>query len=237
MSKKYGVFITSAINSIDNSVYTPEVRFDQTFKTIETVRAHIPNSVICLVESSINGLSNEDKAKLVDKVDYFFDFSKEAMLKQIAENPHKDTAQNLSELVTLIKAFTVIKNKKIFDGCDRILKISGRYWLTDNFDIYKHDQVNKFVFFKKTLSQFPFGLTRASLQYMTRTYSFDISLLESFIDYLKEMLDHMQDTINDKRYIDIEHLFCKFIPKKSIVELGRIGVAGNISKSGALIED
>lgn len=237
MNKKYGVFITSAINSVGQSVYTSEVRFEQTLKTIETVRERIPNSVVCLVESSIIGLNNEEKAKLVDKVDYFFDFSKEAMLKQIAENPHKDTSQNLSELVTLIKAFTIIKNKKIFDGCDRIVKVSGRYWLTENFDIEKHDQSNKFVFFKKTLSQFPFGLTNASLQYMTRTYSFDTMLLDSFISSLKEMLDHMQDTVNDKRYIDIEHLFCKFIPKKSIFELGRIGVSGNISKSGALVED
>lgn len=237
MTNKNGVFITSAINANNDSVFKPQDRFIQTLRTIETVRERVPNSVIFLVDSSVTELDVDMKKQIVDKVDYFVDFSKDATLKQIANQPHKDTLQNFSELITLIKAFSVIKNKKLFDDCDRIFKISGRYYLTENFDISRHNHNNKFVFFKKTLSQFPFVLSKQSLQYMTRTFSFDAALLDTFIGYMKTMLEHMQETSNDKRYIDMEHSFCKFIPQESIVELGRMGVAGLISKTGTPIED
>ena len=43
--KKYGVFITSAINA-KFSVYKPEERLQQTLETIASVRERIPNAVI-----------------------------------------------------------------------------------------------------------------------------------------------------------------------------------------------
>jgi len=47
----------------------------------------------------------------------------------------------------------------------------------------------------------------------------------------------MQDLSNENRYIDIEHLLCKFIPNNKKVEFGKIGVAGNIAPNKSFIED
>ena len=237
---KYGVIISSAINVVVDTVYTAEQRLEQTLKTIASIRAKIPNSVIVLADSSIPGLSESMKKSLSDQVDYLLDFSKDSMLNQIRTIQHKDTLQNLSELIVLNKAFAIIKSKNWFDGCNRIFKMSGRYWLTDNFDIalYQKDNAQgKYVLTKRMLSQFPTELTDQSLQHMLRVYSFDGVLLDDFINRLKTMTIHMQEKINEGRYIDVEHLFCKFIPRSLILEIARSGVAGNISKNGALIEN
>ena len=47
----------------------------------------------------------------------------------------------------------------------------------------------------------------------------------------------MQDFYNQNKYIDIEHLLCKYIPDNKKVEFGRIGVAGNIAPNKAFVED
>lgn len=50
--KKYGVFITSAINA-KFSLYSAEERLEQTLETIASVRKAIPDAVICLTDCGI----------------------------------------------------------------------------------------------------------------------------------------------------------------------------------------
>ena len=59
---KYGVFITSAANA-KFSKYTPEERVEQTIKTIESIRAKIPNAVICMTDCSVPAIDDELKKK------------------------------------------------------------------------------------------------------------------------------------------------------------------------------
>jgi hypothetical protein len=47
----------------------------------------------------------------------------------------------------------------------------------------------------------------------------------------------MQHRVNNKGYIDIEHLFCKFLPSDLVLEIARTGVAGNIAPNGQFIEN
>jgi hypothetical protein len=239
---KCGVIISSAINSaVGNSVYTSEQRFEQTLKTISSIKEHMSDVTIVMADSSIPGVDEEIKNKLTAAgIDYFLDFSKDTILSQLKDLPHKDTVQNLSELVVLNKAFKIIKDNGWFDNCDRVFKMSARYWLNEKFDISRYEQEDtrgKYVLTKRMLSQFPREYVGQSLQHMLRVYSFDGSLLDDFIDKLKIMTQHMQAQINEGKYIDVEHLFCKFIPRNMICEIARSGVTGNISKNGALIEN
>jgi hypothetical protein len=217
-----------------------EERFQQTLKTVESIREKIPGAIIVMADSSIPGVEGEIKEKIAEVVDHFLDFSKDPLLQNLKQLAHKDTAQNLSELVVLNKAFKIIKDKGIFDGCDRVFKMSARYWLNDKFDIaryHEEDALGKYVLTKRMLSQFPSSVTGQPLQHMLRIYSFDGKLLDDFIDKLKIMTAHMQERVNSGGYIDVEHLFCKFIPRSIICEIARSGVAGNISKNGVLIEN
>ena len=237
---KYGVLLTSAANA-KFSVYSPEERVEQTLKTVESVRKYIPNAFICMTDCGIPGIEGELKNKLVDAVDKFIDLSKDPNVNWIAANvSHQDTVKNLTELVVVSKFFKLAKKHKWFDGYDRVFKVSGRYWLTDRFDITRYEQTDakdKYVVSKKMLSQFTHDYTGQSLQYMLRVYSLDTTLLDDFIMRLDTMSKHMQDRVNNKGYIDIEHLFCKFLPNDLVLEIARTGVAGNIAPNGQFIEN
>ena len=237
---KYGVLLTSAANA-KFSVYSPEERVEQTLKTVESVRKYIPDAFICMTDCGIPGIEGELKTKLVNAVDKFIDLSKDPNVNWIAANvSHQDTVKNLTELVVVSKFFKLAKKHKWFDGYDRVFKVSGRYWLTDRFDITRYekpDAKDKYVVSKKMLSQFTHDYTGQSLQYMLRVYSLDTTLLDDFIMRLDTMSKHMQDRVNNKGYIDIEHLFCKFLPDDLVLEIARTGVAGNIAPNGQFIEN
>ena len=237
---KYGVFITSAANA-KFSKYSPAERLEQTLKTVESVRKHIPNAVICMTDCSVPGIDQATQDALTADVDNFVNLSKDPNVNWIQQNiQHQDTVKNLTELVVVGKFFKIAAEHKWFEGCDRIFKVSGRYWLTDNFDITRYEQPDakgKYVVSKKMLSQFPKTVTEQTLQYMLRVYSMDTSLMSDFSKRLSVMTAHMQDRVNAGGYIDIEHLFCKFLPKDKTLEIARTGVAGNIAPNGHFIEN
>jgi len=237
---KYGVFITSAANA-KFSKYSPEERVEQTLKTVESVRKYIPNAVICMTDCSVPGIDKATQNALTADVDNFVNLSKDPNVNWIQENiQHQDTVKNLTELVVVSKFFKVAADYKWFEGCDRVFKVSGRYWLTDKFDITRYEQEDakgKYVVSKKMLSQFPKSVTEQTLQYMLRVYSFDTALISDFSERLSVMTSYMQDRVNAGGYIDIEHLFCKFLPKDKVLEIARTGVAGNIAPNGQFIEN
>lgn len=240
MPNKYGVLITSAANA-KFSKYTPEERVEQTLKTVQSVKKYIPNAVICMTDCSIPGVDEKTKQALTKDIDYFVDLSKDPNVNWIHQNiTHQDTVKNLTELVVVSKFFKLAKDNQWFDNCDRVFKVSGRYWLTDKFDIkryQKSDAKGKYVVSKKMLSQFDPKVTLQSLQYMLRVYSFDRVLMDDFIERLAIMTANMQERVNAGGYIDIEHLFCKFLPKDKVLEIARTGVAGNIAPNGVFIEN
>ena len=237
---KYGVFITSAANA-KFSKYSPEERVEQTLKTVESVRKYIPNAVICMTDCSVPGIDKATQDALTADVDNFINLSKDPNVNWIQQNiQHQDTVKNLTELVVVGKFFKIAMEHKWFADCDRVFKVSGRYWLTDKFDITRYEQPDakgKYVVSKKMLSQFPKSVTEQTLQYMLRVYSFDTSLMTDFSTRLSMMTTHMQDRVNNGGYIDIEHLFCKFLPKNLTLEIARTGVAGNIAPNGHFIEN
>ena len=237
---KYGVFITSAANA-KYSKYSPAERLEQTLKTVESVRKYIPNAVICMTDCSVPGIDKATQDALTADVDNFVNLSKDPNVNWIQQNiENQDTVKNLTELVVVGKFFKVAAEHKWFEGCDRVFKVSGRYFLTDKFDITRYEQEDakgKYVVSKKMMSQFPKSVTEQTLQYMLRVYSFDTALMSDFTERLSIMTAHMQDRVNAGGYIDIEHLFCKFLPKDKVLEIARTGVAGNIAPNGQFIEN
>lgn len=247
--KKYGVFITSAVNA-KFSVYSPEERLAQTLETIASVRERIPNAVICLTDCGIPGISGDQLDKLTADVDHFLDFSTDPNVNQIYEtiSPMKfnngiltqDVVKNLTEMAVVRSFFYYAIDEGWFDDCDRIFKVSGRYTLTDSFKIedYENDIVgDKYVVSKRMLSQFMHGITGVDQQHMLRVYSFGGNRMREFILLLEDMIEHMQSTVNAGGYIDIEHLWYKFLPKSDVIEFARTGVKGLVAPNGQFIEN
>ena len=239
-TKKYGVFITSAINA-KFSIYKPQERLAQTLETIASVRARIPNGVICLTDCSQPGISDDVKAQLVEHVDHFMDFSGDENVVWIHDNIEvQDIVKNLTELSVVHSFFEMAQEEGWFEGCDRIFNVSGRYMLTDTFNTadYENDIVgDKYVVSKRMLSQFAPGVTGVDQQHMLRVYSFGGSRMGEFILLLEDMVEHMQDRVNAGGYIDIEHLWYKFLPKADVVEFARTGVKGLVAPNGQAIEN
>jgi len=239
-TKKYGVFITSAINA-KFSLYDPTERLEQTLETIASVRARIPNAVICLTDCSQPGISDEVKAQLTQNVDHFMDFSTDENVVWIHDNIEiQDVVKNLTELAVVHSFFETAQEEGWFDGCERIFKVSGRYTLTEQFNTanYENDIVgDKYVVSKRMLSQFVPGVTGVDQQHMLRVYSFGGSRIAEFILLLEDMIEHMQDRVNAGGYIDIEHLWYKFLPKSDVIEFDRTGVKGLVAPNGQAIEN
>jgi hypothetical protein len=239
-AKKYGVFITSAINA-KFSIYKPEERLAQTLETIASVRERIPNATICLTDCSQPGISVEVKDQLVKHVDYFIDFSSDENVIWIHDNIQvQDIVKNLTELTVVHSFFETAQEKGWFDNCERVFKVSGRYRLTDKFNIrdYENDIVgDKYVVSKRMLSQFAHGITGVDQQHMLRVYSFGANRISEFILLLEDMVEHMQDRVNNGGYIDIEHLWYKFLPKPDVIEFDRTGVKGLVAPNGQAIEN
>jgi hypothetical protein len=72
---------------------------------------------------------------------------------------------------------------------------------------------------------------------MLRVYSFGGNRIAEFILLLEDMVEHMQDRVNGGGYIDIEHLWYKFLPKADVVEFARTGVKGLVAPNGQAIEN
>lgn len=238
--KKYGVFITSAINA-KFSLYDPTERLAQTLETIASVRERIPNAVICLTDCSQPGISDEVIEKLTEHVDHYIDFSGDENVIWIHDNVAvQDVVKNLTELSVVHSFFEMAQEEGWFAGCDRIFKVSGRYMLTDRFNTadYDNDIVgDKYVVSKRMLSQFAPGITGTDQQHMLRVYSFGANRIPEFTLLLEDMVEHMQDRVNAGGYIDIEHLWYKFLPKSDVVEFDRTGVKGLVAPNGAAIEN
>ena len=174
-------------------------------------------------------------------VNLYIDFSGDKDIINFYEKiDNWDVMKNLTEMVCFAKFLGIAKEHNLFKDVDRIFKISGRYHLTDSFDISKYDDSvkDKIVFKTKRTSQFAEEITGGvTLQHMSRLWSFDSSLHDEITENYKQMIDNFINRLENRGYIDIEHSFYKFMDPKKIVEFNMVGVTGNIAPNGVLVED
>jgi len=212
MGVKNLVLVTSVTNvkTPGLSVFSNEERFRQLKDlTIPSIHKHIPNAYICLIEGS--DLESEDLYKI--GFDYVFHQEIAGLHKSVGE-------------LTLLDSFLSSASFKRLTQIHEITsmyKVSGRYFLTDNFAeapngmcLVKHNP--------KTWS--------GNGIYETRMYSFPYSLLTDFKFKIKQILA-------DGVFIDIEHSFYKYniFPDGRVHSPNKIGVSGYLAPTGELIED
>ena len=113
------------------SVYSHEERFEQTKKTIETIREKIPNSKILLVECS--NLNEEMTTYLIKNTDHFLNLYNNEQIRNNTSHISKSLGEGT---MTLCALNYIIKNNIEFE-C--LIKISGRYWLSEKFEYNKFD--------------------------------------------------------------------------------------------------
>jgi hypothetical protein len=241
------VLLTSAVYT-NYGIYNPQDRIKQTLETAKSAKKYIPGAVIILVDNSKVDVQNDTSAEfeeLIDLVDYYIDNSDDADIQYFHNNVQNyDIGKNTMEALGMMKALTYIANddammEEIKDA-DRIFKLSGRYQVTDKFDIAKFSNANtkdKYVFKKAQPSWINPADTGVNTLLQTRLWSFTPNLLLVTMQLYKDILETMVSLFNQQKYIDNEHAMSKFIPKDQLVELDIVGLQGNIAPNGMMIID
>jgi hypothetical protein len=241
------VLLTSAVYT-NYGIYKPAERIQQTLDTAKSAKKYIPGAVIILVDNSKVDVQNDTSAEfeeLIDLVDYYIDNSDDEDIRYFHNNvANYDIGKNVMEAMGMMKALTYINSdadmKAVITDSDRIFKLSGRYQVTDKFDITKFDNANtkdKYVFKKAQPSWINPADTGVTTLLQTRLWSFTPGLFLSTIDLYKNIIETMIRLVNENKYIDNEHAMSKFIPKDKLVELETVGLQGNIAPNGMMIID
>jgi hypothetical protein len=116
------------------SVFSKNERFEQTKKTIKTIKEKIPNNKIILVEFS--ELTNEEEIYFKNNVDYFLNIYE--IDKSYTRLIHGHSKAMGEGNMTIFALNYILVNNIEFDY---FYKISGRYWLDEifNYETYENN--------------------------------------------------------------------------------------------------
>jgi len=212
------VLITSIINTPNiplsyssvRSVFTREERFLDTKKTIETVKTHIPNATIVLVECC--DFTSEELDYFNSSVNYILNLWENTELHRHIFGISKA----LGEGTMTIKALQFITNTGLV--YDNLFKISGRYFINDsfNYEIYN----NKHSIFKKIDGNYD--------NISTVLYKINYENTSNLLEYLTNNI------INMSKCIGYEVIFAGFTKKvTNAIFIDNIGVSGKVTVCGS----
>lgn len=222
INNKNLVIITSVLNISKNklsyyhtrSVFNIHDRFEQTKKTIESIKKFIPNCEIFFCECSNLNYYPHIKLFIQNEVTYYFNYYEDKQIKNNINSIYK----GLGETSLMLKAFNFInKNNLVFDN---IFKISGRYYLNNDFNYHNYNnQNNQFVLWDNNFNSY------ASLFYKIK-YKY-LNLLKTcfhlFIDKLKNG-ETLEILLN--KYIN------ENLEYKNINILDKHNISGHLSTEG-----
>jgi len=196
------------------SVYKPEERYEQTLKTIESVKKYIPNAHIVLIECS--KLNQEMETGFINTVNLYLNYSSDPSIQNAVDGIHKSYAEGLTILKFLESE--EFKNLQV----DNLFKLSGRYYLTDMF------KLNEYSNTQNCFRRFSYQGSNVG-RYFSVLYKIYKTSLEEYKNMFKTSI---METVNVN--MDMEAFLCSHM-KKNIKLLDHLGFEGNIAVNGALI--
>jgi hypothetical protein len=218
--------VTSAIYTSYGKCSTEE-RIEQTKETIKSIRTYAPDSTIVLLDAGDKSVNIDFGVELIDYTQ-----------KEIIRKPLDYYLQNNKDIepdIIIIKSMLEIimfedylKNNFV-QNYSRVFKLSGRYRLNSKFNYSKHlEAKNKVVILPPDPSQHLYNIKVSSsmFQYMTRCWSFDISLILNIIETYGKMKKDIIVASRTEKQGDIEHLLYKHLDKRLVENIGLMGIEG-----------
>lgn len=241
------VLLTSALYT-NYGIYDPQERIKQTLDTAKSAKKYIPGAVIILVDNSKVDVQNDTSSEineLIDTVDYYIDNSDDADIQYFHNNvSNYDIGKNAMEAMGLHKALSYIATDAELRAevlsANRVFKLSGRYQVTDKFDIAKFDNADtrgKYVFKRAQPAWINPQDTGVTTMLQTRLWSFSPEMLDVTLYLYQQIIENMINLYNAGKYIDNEHSMSKYIPRDQLVELEIVGLQGNIAPNGMMVID
>jgi len=215
------VLITSIVNTPNKplsytnnrSVFSRNERFEQTKSTIQSIKAKIPNHKILLVECS--DFNEEEKLYFEKECDYILNLYNN---KELHCNIF-GLSKSLGEGTLTIQALRYINENNI--SYANLFKISGRYWLNDNFDYNIFN--NEMLIFKKINDN----------NISTVLYKFPPHIQEYLHTFLKDNYNNMKNCIG---YEMLVANFLKSIKYNNTILFDKLGVSGYVTVCGSFYE-
>lgn len=121
--------VTSLLNcSMQRSVFTREERYLQTKNTLETIRAKIPNGLILLID--ITKFTQEEEDYFKANCDVIINESNNVKMIDIVHDDKNNGER--CYLLTAIDTINILLST--YPNITNIFKVSGRYFLNQNFN-------------------------------------------------------------------------------------------------------
>lgn len=211
--------VTSAING-------DPVRLEETYETLESIHKRVPIASIYLLETSIQPqLIEYPRVNVVP-------FWSQDWIKEIHA---KD--RDIAFLKSAIEMRVTIEIlKRVPTLYTHIFKLSGRYVLTNDFDLNNHP-ANKVTFAEARQTGFSLEQVGTDGMLMTRLYSMCANVVPQVVEALEKAERFHHKQWDEGRIFDIEHGLWKFLPRDILNQIGKIGVKGRIGHLQHIVED
>lgn len=213
MEKTILFMVTSVVDTFEYSAFSSNVRYEQTKHTIDTIYSKIPNAKVVVIEGS------QRKVHFDNVIMYYPPIEINNLPKSVGE-------------ATLLQSFL---KSKLFDtlkeSTSMCIKLSGRYYLNDEFSFDKHldyDKINirKICVLKDPNDPPDFVNKR---HYYNHDASASVTSLFGFspivADLVYERLELVKETYYRNR-CDIEQSIFYGVDEKYINYIDYIGVSG-----------
>ena len=179
--------VTSALRT-NIGVIDDETRTRQTIEGLQSLRKAAPDALILWVDASSKQVDEATMVQVTQYCDKSISFFGDEDLMSLANAGLKSQA----EVTLLFKTLSIIKQhpelQKMMAGVRRVFKLSGRTNMLEGYDPKAYDnQYGKYVFKKAMPSWLP---PQKQLEsgcdhlYITRMYSFCISLFDNYLKTL-----------------------------------------------------
>ena len=227
------LFIVTSALKTSIGVIDDETRTRQTIEGLQSLRKAAPDALILWVDASSKQVDEATMVQVTQYCDKSISFFGDEDLMSLANAGLKSQA----EVTLLFKTLSVIKQhpelQKMMAGVRRVFKLSGRTNMLEGYDPKAYDnQYGKYVFKKAMPSWLP---PQKQLEsgcdhlYITRMYSFCISLFDNYLNTLPAIYQ----TIN-QHGVDTEHAHYGNIDKGFSVEFEKLYCQGVLAGNGQL---
>ena len=227
------LFIVTSALKTSIGVIDDETRTRQTIEGLQSLRKAAPDALILWVDASSKQVDEATMAQVTQYCNKSISFFGDEDLMSLANAGLKSQA----EVTLLFKTLSIIKQhpelQKMMAGVRRVFKLSGRTNMLEGYDPKAYDnQYGKYVFKKAMPSWLP---PQKQLEsgcdhlYITRMYSFCISLFDNYLNTLPAIYQ----TIN-QHGVDTEHAHYGNIDKGFSVEFEKLYCQGVLAGNGQL---
>ena len=227
------LFIVTSALKTSIGVIDDETRTRQTIEGLQSLRKTAPDALILWVDASSKMVDEATMDQVTQYCNKSISFFGDEDLMTLANAGLKSQA----EITLLFKTLSIIKQhpelQKMMAGVRRVFKLSARTNMLEGYDPKAYDnQYGKYVFKKAMPSWLP---PQKQLEsgcdhlYITRMYSFCISLFDNYLNTLPAIYQ----TIN-QHGVDTEHAHYGNIDKGFSVEFENLYCQGMLAGNGQL---